>query len=223
MKSIPAVALLVMALFAISIVSVVYAKPADYVFANGKIYTVNKKQPWAEAVVVDDNKILYVDNTDVAKDFIGKDTEYVELGGKMMRPGFVESHFHTTLGAAFGQGLWLAHLDEKQEFLDAIKKYVEENPDLELFMGFGWKPYAFPATGPTRHDLDAITTEKPIFMFDISAHAAWVNTKTLEMAGIDKNTPDPQPGFSYFVRDRKGEATGWIIEVAAEFQVLNEI
>ena len=60
----------------------------------------------------------------------------------------------------------------QSEFLDAIKKYVEENPDLTLYMGFGWKPYAFPATGPTRHDLDAITClGRPLDVAAVSAQA----------------------------------------------------
>lgn len=199
------------------------AEPADFVFGNGKIFTVNQQQPWAEAVVVDDDKIIYVGDTETAKDYVGDKTEFVELGGKLMLPGFVESHFHTQIGAAFAQGLWLAHLDEKQEFLDAIKNYDEENPNLSLIMGFGWKPYAFPPSGPVKEDLDAISKDKPIFLFDISAHAAWVNTKALEMAGITKDTKDPQPGFSYFKRDADGNATGWLIEMQAEFQVLNKI
>ncbi len=198
-------------------------QPADTVFANGRIYTVDPSQPWAEAVAVRGDEIVYVGDTETAKGYIGEDTEFVELGGKMMLPGFVESHFHTTVGAAFGQGLWLAHLDSKEEFLAAIRKYIEENPDLEVVRGFGWKPFAFPPDGPSKKDLDAISTEKPIFLFDITAHAAWVNSKTLEMAGVDRNTPDPQPGFSYFKRDAEGEATGWIVEVAAEFSVLNQI
>ena len=82
--------------------AIAQAQPADFVFANGNVYTVNEAQPWAEAVVVDDNKIVYVGDTETAKGYIGEDTEFVELGGKMMLPGFVESHFHTTLGAAFG-------------------------------------------------------------------------------------------------------------------------
>lgn len=196
---------------------------ADYVFANGRIYTVNEQQPWAEAVVVGDNKIVYVGDTETAKSYIGQDTEFVELGGKMMLPGFVESHMHVTVGAALAQGLWLAHLDKKEDYLAEAKKYVEENPNLKLIMGFGWKPFAFPPDGPSKKDLDAITTEKPIFLFDISCHAAWVNSRALEMAGVDKDTPDPQPGFSYFKRDADGEATGWLVEIAAGFGVLNEI
>ena len=196
---------------------------ADYVFGNGKIYTVNEQQPWAEAVVVDDNKIVYVGGTEAAKDYIGEGTEFIELGGKMMMPGFVESHMHVTVGAALAQGLWLAQFDTKEDYLAETKKYVEENPDLKLIMGFGWKPFAFPPDGPHKKDLDAITTEKPIFLFDISCHAAWVNSKALEIAGVDKDTPDPQPGFSYFKRGADGEATGWLVEVAAGFGVLNEI
>ena len=172
--------ILIMGLFlSVSVIAIAEQKPepADYVFVNGKIYTVNEQQPWAEAVVVDDNRIVYVGDTETARGYIGEDTEYLELTGKMMLPGFVESHFHATLGAAFGQGLWLAHLDEKQETMDAIKEYVEAHPDLDLIMGFGWKPYAFPPDGPVRQDLDAISTEKPIFLFDVTAHSAWVNSK----------------------------------------------
>jgi predicted amidohydrolase YtcJ len=198
-------------------------EPASFVFGNGRIYTVNEAQPWAEAVAVKGNEIVYVGDTETAKGYIGEGTEFVELGGKMMLPGFVESHFHTTIGAAFGQGLWLAHLDSKEETLAAVKKYVDANPGAPLIMGFGWKSYAFPPEGPSKDDLDAITTEKPIFLFEISAHAAWVNSKALEMAGVTKDTEDPQPGFSYFKRDAKGDATGWIIEAAAEFSVLNKI
>ena len=196
---------------------------ADKVFLNGKVYTVNENQSWAEAVAISGNKIIYVGDSETAKTLIGDSTDLIDLGGKMMLPGFIESHFHTTLGAAFGQGLWLAHLDEKQEFINAVQKYSDENPDLEFIMGFGWKPYAFPQSGPIKEDLDDITTEKPIFLFDVTAHAAWVNSKALEVAEIDKNTEDPQPGFSYFYRDASGEATGWLIEVATEFMVLNKI
>ena len=198
-------------------------QPADTVFTGGKVYTVNKKQPWAEAVAVKDDKIIFVGDRETAKSYIGENTEYVELGGKMMLPGFIEGHFHNQIGAAFGQGLWLAHLDERQAIIDAIKKYVEDNPDMPVYMGFGWKPYAFPPEGPNKAELDAISSDKPIFLFDISAHASWVNAKALEIAGVDKSTEDPVPGFSYFKRDADGNPTGWLIEMQAEFSVLNAV
>ena len=141
-------------------------EPADYVFANGRVYTVNEAQPWAEAVVVRENEIIYVGDTETARGYVGEGTEYVDLGGQMMLPGFVESHLHTQIGAAFGQGLWMAHLDEKQEFLDAVREYTAENPDLPLIMGFGWKPFAFPPEGPSKSDLDAM--ERIALSFGVS-------------------------------------------------------
>ncbi len=122
-------------------------EPADYVFANGKVYTVNEAQPWAEAVVVNDNRIVYVGDTETAKGYIGEGTEFVELGGKMMLPGFVESHMHVTVGAALAQGLWLAHLDTREDYLAETRKYVEANPDATLIMGFQPKPMISPLPG----------------------------------------------------------------------------
>jgi predicted amidohydrolase YtcJ len=72
-------------------------------------------QGYGSFLVARGNQIVYVGDREGVKAFIGEDTEFVGLGGKMMLPGFVESHFHTTVGAAFGQGLWLAHLDENQD------------------------------------------------------------------------------------------------------------
>ncbi len=198
-------------------------KSADFVFTNGKVYTVNDNQPWAEAVAVTGDKIAYVGKSEVAKEYIGPETKIVDLKGQMMMPGFVEAHIHTTVGAAFAQGLWLADFDTKEETLAAIKKYVHDHPEKKVIMGFGWKPYAFPNTGPTKDELDAITNDKPIFLIEISAHSAWVNSKALEMAGVSKKTKDPQPGFSYFRRDEKGEATGLLVEAPAEMFVLNKI
>ncbi len=195
-------------------------EPADFVFANGEVYTVNDKQPWAEAVVVDDNKIVYVGDTKTAKGYIGEDTEFVELGGKMMLPGFVDSHLHPVAGAMAAVGADLQY-DSVDEVIKAVKEYADAHPDEELVRGFGWRYALFPPTGPTKELLDEIVPDRPVFLFAIDAHGGWANSKALEMAGITKDTPDPQPGFSSYQRDPEtGEATGYLVEVPAAFSVL---
>ena len=104
MKGRPMITLLVSVLLTISMAVAVYAEPTDYVFANGKVYTVNEKQPWAEVVVVKGNKIVYVGDNAGTTAFIGEGTEQVDLKGRMMLPGFVESHIHIVMGGATPPG-----------------------------------------------------------------------------------------------------------------------
>ncbi len=88
--------------------------------------------------------------------------------------------------------------------------------------GFGWRYMAFPSTGPRKEDLDAIWSDRPVFLCAIDIHCAWVNSKALQLAGITKDTPDPVPGFSRFQRDpATGEPTGFLVEPPAMVQVLD--
>lgn len=196
---------------------------ANYVFTNGKVYTVNPSEEWAQAVAVTGNKISYVGDDKGAQAYVGPDTKSIDLGGKMMLPGFIESHMHPTVGAAMAQGLWLADMRNKDEAIAAIKEYVKANPDKEAILGFGWKTYWFDSDGPTKEELDAIESERPIYLFEISVHSAWVNSKALEVAGITKDTADTQPPFSYYKRTKEGLPSGWVVELPAQFEVINEI
>jgi len=196
---------------------------ADYVFENGKVYTVNEKQPWAEAVAVEGNKIVFVGSNADAKKYVGKKTAVVDLAGKMLLPGFVEGHFHPVAGALLTVGADL-QFDSVEEVLKAIKKYADENPDIKLIRGFGWRYHLFPSTGPTKEALDKIIPDRPVLLFAIDGHAAWANSKALEMARITSETPDPQPGFSHYQRDPKTkEPTGYLVEVPAMLEALNEL
>lgn len=195
---------------------------ADYVFTNAKVYTVNKEAPWAEAIAIKGNKIVYVGDAEGVKSQVGKGTKVVDLKGKMVLPGFVEGHFHSIVGAMIAKGLDL-QTDDKQELFDRIRKYAKENPDLDVIVGYGVRFNVFPDQLPTAAMLDEIESERPIYFFGIDGHTAWVNSKALEMAGINKDTPDTAPGFSYFVRDDDNNPTGWIVEWPAELQVLGSL
>jgi len=193
---------------------------ADIVFRNGPVYTVDDARPWARAVAVRGKRIAYVGDEAGVEAFIGPKTNVVDLAGKMLMPGFVEGHLHPLVGATLTRGADL-QFDTKEEMLAALKAHGDKG---DVIRGFGWRYAAFPPTGPRKEDLDALWPDKPAILIAIDGHSAWVNSQTLALAGITKDTPDPLPGFSYFERDpSSGEATGYLVEVPAIIRVNNAI
>lgn len=202
--------------------SAISAEKADYIFKNGAVYTIESKNPKAEAVAVTAKKISYVGSNKGANVFVGKNTKVIDLKGKMLLPGFVEAHIHPTL-ALFAAGADLQS-DSLDEVLARVKTWADAHPDAKLIQGFGWRYTLFPTTGPTKEALDKLFPDKPALLVGIDCHSAWVNSKALQMAGIDARTPDPAPGVSYFQRDPKtNEPTGWVVETPAEQQVLAKL
>ena len=200
----------------------VYAETADYVFKNGAVYTIESKNPKAEAVAVTGKKIAYVGNNKGVHAFIGKKTKVIDLKGKMLLPGFVESHLHPTL-ALFAGGADL-QTDSVDDLLGRVKAWADANPDAKVIRGFGWRYNLFSTTGPTKAVLDKLFPDRPVMLIAIDVHSAWVNSKALELAGIDAKHPDPAPGVSFFQRDPKtNEPTGWVVETLAEQEILAKL
>ena len=182
------------------------SKPADYVFTNGKVYTVASDPAWAEAVAVLGNEIVYVGDDEGAAAWVGDGTEAVDLEGRLMLPGFVESHIHIAVGGATTSGVVLETTDSLDDVLRKVKAYADAHPEKETIFGASYLASLFDAKGPNKTGLDAIVPDRPVYLMDHTLHAVWVNSKALEVAGITKDTPDP-PGGEY-VRDASGEATG---------------
>ena len=195
---------------------------ADYVFTNGKVYTVNSDQEWAEAVAVKGTDIVYVGDNEGAQAFSGDGTERVDLAGGMVLPGFIDGHIHGTGGGLLAVGPDLL-TDDKEEILRRVRAEAEANPDADVILGWAWRPNPFPDTGPRKEDLDAIDSERPIYLWGIDGHSAWVNSKALEVAGVDKDFPDTQPPFSYYQRDEDGTPTGWVVELPAQIEMLGKL
>jgi predicted amidohydrolase YtcJ len=195
---------------------------ADYVFTHGKVYTMNSTVPWQQAVAVKGNKIIYVGDDMHIAQYIGNGTKEIDLQGKMLLPGFVESHIHP-FSATITAGADLQS-DSLEEVLKKVKEWADAHPQEKVVAGFGWRYNLFDRNGPNKQDLDAIIPDRPVFLFAIDGHSAWVNSKALEMAGVTPGTPDPEYPFSYFKRDEKtGELTGWLVEVPAELAVKNKL
>jgi len=196
------------------------AGSAELVLTNGRIYTVDAEQPWAEAVAIEDGRFVFVGSTNEVRAFVDDETSEVDLGGRLVLPGLVDSHTHPGRVAQSVDYVELPWTPEsKQEMFDALLAYANEHPDKEFIVGGRWPTSMFGEEGPNRLELDAVIPDRPVILKDTSGHAQWLNTKALEVLGIDKNTPDPIPGLSYLYRDADGNPTGWILERAVDTQL----
>ncbi len=193
----------------------------DFVFRNGPIYTVAGPQPWVQALAVTGNTITYVGDEAGAMELVGPDTRVVDLFGRLLMPGFVEGHIHPFLGAFLTSGVDL-QVPTGADALSAIERYANENPTGPI-RGFGWRVDMFGPEGPNRADLDRILPDRPAFFFAIDGHSLWANSKALELAGVSRDSPDPVPGFSYYVRDVAGEPTGYVLEVDAVLKLVDAV
>jgi predicted amidohydrolase YtcJ len=198
---------------------------ADFIFKNGDVYTVDKDQTWAEAVAVKDGKILYVGNNKGVAAFKGTVTRVVDLKGKMLMPGFVDSHNHAYLMAESLFWLSLNPYSTVEERQQAIKDYLKENPGIKQLRGVGWDEIIRDGKDrglAPRELLDQVVSDIPAVFIANSHHSILVNSKALEVAGIDKNTPDPQGGT--IERDpATGEPTGILHEFSAQNLVINAL
>ncbi len=196
-------------------------KSADFVFRGGPIYTGSPALPWAQAVAVTGTTISYVGDEAGATALTDSRTKVVDLGGRLLMPGFVEGHIHPFLGAFLTSGVDL-QVPTGDDALAAIEDYARAHPDGPV-RGFGWRVDMFGPDGPTRVDLDRILPDRPGFFFAIDGHSLWANSKALEMAGVSRDTADPIPGFSYYARDENGVPTGYVLEVNAVLSLVNAV
>ena len=193
---------------------------ADMVLTNGVVYTVDDNDTIAEAVAIKDGKIIFVGSSNDAKAYIGTDTEVVDLEGKMVLPGMIDTHIHAP-GTALTElyNINLHGILTEKETMKAIEQFIQEHPDLDMYYGSGFSVGAFSgeevSMGPRKERLDAICPDKPVIISSYDGHTTWVNSKALEMFGIDKNTPNP-PGGVIEKDPKTGEPWGTLKEAAEQ-------
>ena len=196
----------------------------DFVFTKAKVYTVNKSQPWAEAVVVDDNRITYVGDNETALTHVTDNMKVIDLKGRMVLPGMIDTHVHPGVaGLASSLGVTLNTEMQPKDYLAAIKAYAEKNPDAPVIAGFGFVPPLFGPTGPTKEMLDSVVADRPVFIISGFGHSAWANSKALTILDINKDTPDPHPGAHFYRRDPDGNPTGHLVEGSAFWSYLSKL
>jgi predicted amidohydrolase YtcJ len=194
---------------------------ADHVFTNAKAYTLNADAPWAEAVAVSGNEIIYVGDNDGALSLAGDNTMQHDLGGQLLLPGFIDAHMHPVSGGAYAKALSLDTFGNVDGWVQAIADYAAANPDAPLLFGYGWLATTFGPSGPTRQMIDAVVPDRPVLIMDEGFHGAWANTVALEALNITQDTADLTPGFSYYKRDENGDATGYLLEGTAGIAMQN--
>ena len=190
---------------------------ADFIYVNGKVYTVNPEQPWAEAVAVTGDKIVFVGDSFDAKAFEGPDTTVINLQGKVVLPGLISGHEHPIFVMGFSSGLQLEFTVDKEKMLASVREYVASHPDGPYFSLGG----AFEGTVDiTKDDIDAIISDKPFFMIAASVHGGWCNTKALEVANAEE--ADKSPHY-LFGRDENGELNGYVASAKTVVYMLDQL
>ncbi|MDI1263236.1 MAG: amidohydrolase [bacterium] len=193
------------------------ANEADLIFGNGRVYTVDARMPWAEAVAVKNGKIVFVGSAGGASEWQGPQTKIIDLNGRMMMPGLGDVHNHHTRG---GQ-LDLFELSFQasisfDDILALVKARAAQTPDGEWICGGIWSSELIARLGTTeaKAALDAVSSGHPVMLRDDSLHNRWVNSKALELMGVTSATPDPELG--HIVRDaRSGAPVGLLMEKAS--------
>jgi predicted amidohydrolase YtcJ len=192
----------------------------SFLLANGPIWTGDPAQPWAQAVVVRGRDVVHVGTRQDADDFIDSTTEFIDLAGGMCLPGFIDAHNHLASMAISKLGVNLAGIVGRDEVLSAVRRWVSQQPAGAPLRGYAWMPDSFDERSPRREWLDEITGDRPMYLFSADAHDIWFNTSAMRAAGIDKSTPDPDPGAQYWVRDTDGTPTGHAVEAASYMPII---
>lgn len=187
----------------------------DLILFNGKIITMDPLHPFVQAVGVKDGKVFKVGENDEVLSLKDNKTLVVDLNGKLLVPGFNDSHMHLL---SFGASLQKADLTGSRSINDIVEKtkeFISKNgiEPGQWVQGTGWNhDYFDEKRFPTRYDLDKISIEHPICLARACTHICIVNSKALEIIGVDKNTPQLEGG--YFDIDESKEPTGAFREKA---------
>ena len=185
----------------------------EIILYNAKIYTVDEKNPWAEAISFRDSKITGLGSTQEVLANADPASLSIDLKGQMVLPGFIESHAHPSwAGIELIYKVNLALKTTVEGYVEEIRRFVEANPSLSMVQGVGWSNTLFGTEGPSRKILDEISTELPIILVSSDHHSIWANTKAILLAGVDENTPVPIGGV--IEKDGSGVIQGTFREAA---------
>ena len=188
---------------------------ADVVLRNGKIYTADKERSIKQAVAFKGNTIVAVGDDKDMTPLIGSGTKVIDLGGKLVLPGLIDTHIHPIIGALNGAKCSLAGV---KATMDALKPVVQDCVGKDQGGADDWfeaaqlDNYGFSATA---NDLDGIETKRPVALWGNDGHTVWVNSRGLALLGVTAETPDIPGGK--IARDATGAPTGYFADRASIF------
>ncbi len=184
-------------------------KPAapEYIYTNAIIWTGDEGNPTAEALAISGGLITVVGRADDILKLKGSNTTVIDLEGKFVVPGFIDNHTHFLSGGYNLASVNLRVAKSQTEFIQIMKDYVAIDGPEGWISGGDWDHEAWGGQLPERYWIDSVTANRPVFVSRLDGHMGLANSKTLELAGITAETPDPPGGT--IVRDKKtGEPTG---------------
>lgn len=186
---------------------------ADSVYRNGNIYTMDDANPRTTAMAVRGGKLIYVGDETGVETYIGAGTRVTDLQGRTVLPGLIEGHMHVP---NLGQSMLMidAFWKPKEVILQAVKEAAEQAKPGEWIQGRGWMNTVWADDSfPTKEELDAVAPNNPVSLQRADAHMFWFNSMALDMAGITKDTPNPQGGE--ILKTEDGEVLGCMTDTAA--------
>ncbi len=188
---------------------------------NGKVYTMDTTLPRAEAVAIYGSRILAVGKEDDLRDLAegtgpalsgAEGWRVVDLGGKAVLPGFIDSHLHFLWHALGSSRVQLDGAHSLQATLNRVKRHIQQMGPGEWVLGWGWNHAQWQdAKWPCKEDLDRVAADNPVVLTKKDGHVVWANSLALQMAGIDEGTPDPPGG-----RIERDEDTGQPVGIFKE-------
>lgn len=208
--------------------SVETANPNTIIY-NGVVLETADGVENATAVVIENDKIVYVGSDEGAKAFENEASSIIDAAGNTIMPTITDSHLHFSTAIPAKYEIDLADVIDVEEMQDIISEFVETNPDLDVYSGTGWMQSSFDIeVGPTADILDEVCPDKPMFLQNVDGHGYWANTKALEHIeelladGIDgvvgnsvaEYNSHSQENGGRIVTDKDGNPSGWLKEAA---------
>jgi predicted amidohydrolase YtcJ len=188
---------------------------ADLVIVHAKVWTVDAAHPEGQALAVIGDRIVAVGSDKEIAAWRGSNTKVIDAGGKLVLPGFNDSHTHFVTGGAQLDNVQLNDATSAQEFTRRIAERAKVTPKGSWILGGDWDETKWtPAEFPTKEMLDPVTGDTPVFVERYDGHMGVANSLALRMAGITAQTPDPPGGT--IVRDAQGNPTGALKDAAQD-------
>ncbi|NLD19113.1 MAG: amidohydrolase [Clostridiales bacterium] len=210
---------------------------ADLALVNGKIYSVSgdDKVRRGSCVLVKGDRIFKVCEGDEEQKYIGKATRVIDCKGHTILPGLCDAHCHPSWSTSFFESCQLFDVTGTQEntsrqvidmYLEKLRGFIKSHENAEIIRAIGWNRAFFSGAckesrWPSRHDIDRVCSDRPVVMESYCQHAIWINTRAIEMAGLDKNTPDVASGEIF--REEDGYPSGIFFEMEAQSLIKNNL
>lgn len=160
------------------------ANEADLVIKNAQIFTASQNIGKAEAVAVKDGRFLAVGTNDEIQRYVGPDSTIIDVAGKSILPGFIDSHIHISSGTAYVQGLDLFGISKKSDWLEMIRLSAKNVPKGKWLIGGRWDHTLEDGVLPLATDIDSLGINTPVALVDIDGHSFWVNSIVLDILKI---------------------------------------